>query len=237
MKRAYKPLAKAPVLVPAGWGEQPGLSCGFGGRGGGAPPACVVARQVHGNRVLPADVFARGDGGLECDGLSLRSRGVVVAVRTADCVPVLFYARRCHGSSEELWAAAVHAGWRGTLSGVVERAVEVAERAGFEAGDLRAALGPSIRSCCYEVNGELAARFTEAGLSTSRLGRRWLLDLARINRDLLLRAGLNPDAVQICGPCTRCRHDLYHSYRANPSENDRQLSWVGWVDPAPGKDG
>lgn len=246
-------------LRPQGWTGIEGLVCGFGHRRALPPPSVVLLeRQVHGTLVLdapavgaalerdPTDGFARV--AAEADALVAAAPGVVAGVRTADCVPLLLVApgRR--------WAAAVHAGWRGTIDDIAGEAVQAAVRAGIRPDELLAALGPSIGPCCYEVSEELGDRFAAAGLPVqARDGGPWMrgdaspsggpsrsvgawpstgkphLDLRAANRLLLERRGVAPTAVQSVGPCTRCERDRFHSFRAEPGAAGRQVSWAGWA--------
>ena len=168
----------------------------------------------------------------QADASYTKQPGIICAVMTADCLPILICA--FDGSQ----VAAVHAGWRGTVAGVVSAAVAAARADGIAARDLHAALGPSIGPCCYEVGPEVADAFGQRGFSVirARAGERFYVDLRGCNRSLLSSAGLLPARIRACGPCTRCRSDLYHSYRSDRDGAGRQWSWVGWADPARQKD-
>jgi len=205
--------------------ENKGFVAGFGGRYQSLDPGkFVTVKQVHGTRVLDANDLAPGfHESVEADALVVSQDGRIVAVRTADCVPILLVAR------QRRWAAAVHAGWRGTLAGIVSEAVLAAGEAGIAAGELGAATGPAIGPCCYEVGDDVAGRFEDHGHEVGRVAGRPVLDLSQINRSLLVKAGLNPENVQVRGPCTRCHADRFYSYRADCSETGRQLSWIGFV--------
>lgn len=216
------------ATLPREWRGWAGFVAGFGDRFLEASVPVVRVRQVHGSRVICVDGLVAGlHAGIEADALVVH-RGAVAAVATADCVPILL-ADPLSG-----WAAAVHAGWRGTVAGVVSAAVAAARADGIAAQDLHAALGPSIGPCCYEVGQEVADAFGQRGLSVIRTrgGGRFYVDLRGCNRSLLSSAGLLPERIQACGPCTRCRSDLYHSFRSDRGGAGRQWSWVGWVDPA-----
>lgn len=233
-------------LRPSGWSSIVGLVCGFGDRDFTPPPeTLLLERQVHGTRVVeagahvPLDGSAWSEGCLlvpeEADALVASSAGVVVGVRTADCVPLLMVA------PGHRWAAAVHAGWRGTIDGIALEAVRAAGRAGVKPEELLAALGPSIGPCCYEVSFELGERFASAGFDVLEADGdrpRPHLDLRAANRLLLERSGLAPGAVQEVGPCTRCARDRFHSFRADPDSPGRQVSWIGWEarTPFPGRE-
>jgi YfiH family protein len=231
----------AQPLVPEGWSGIAGLVAGFGDRRAAPPPETVLlAMQVHGTRIVDAgahldhspahEPHRAGDDGLaridaEADALVAARPDVVVGVRTADCVPLLLVEPR------RRWAAAVHAGWRGTLAGIATAAVRAAREAGVAPAQLLAALGPSIGACCYEVSPELGESFVSAGLAEAcvlRDGCRPHLDLRLANQVLLERAGVPAAGIQTVGPCTRCASDRYHSFRANPDAAGRQVSWIGW---------
>lgn len=231
------PASDAASVLPPSWRAVDGLVAGFGDRRLAPPSSTILLRtQVHGAKVV--DVAGRRDDTEpdaqgyarlrdDADALVAREAGLVVGVRTADCVPVLLVA------PERRWAAAVHAGWRGTIAGIVTEALRAASEAGVAASEVQAALGPSIGPCCYEVSPELAARFSDAGLPALAPGGgrpRPHLDLRAANRVLLERAGLSPAAIHSIGPCTRCAHQTFHSHRADPAGEGRQVSWIGWAD-------
>jgi len=223
------PMKAGETLRPQGWDRIRGLVCGFGGRTTGQPPStATTVEQVHGARVIIADQLAPGPSSERADGLVVTTPGRSAAIRTADCVPILLVADS--GSASCHWAAVVHAGWRGTVAGIAAVAVDQAAAAGYEPASLRAALGPAIGPCCYEVGEEVARRFQERSLPVVERTGKPHVDLRAVNETVLLRRGLRPERIQVCGPCTRCRSDLYHSYRAHPSQSGRQLSWVGWAD-------
>jgi hypothetical protein len=186
----------------------------------------VVARQVHGSRVerirTPAAVRP------EADGLLTSTPGLAVGVVTADCVPVLLVAGRAGV------AAAVHSGWRGALAGIAaEAAALMASEAGVGPDAIRAAIGPAIGSCCYEVGPELRAVFERrwgadfVAPMFSMPGPRPHLDLRSLVRRQLEHAGLLADSIEISGPCTKCTL-AYASARRDGAAAGRQLSFVGW---------
>jgi YfiH family protein len=215
------------MLEPESWKNLDGLVAGFGTRTTQSPPEARLARQVHGADVVLCDDLGPGEhADVRGDALVATRSGVVVAVKTADCVPVLLAATpsRAHGR----WAAAVHAGWRGAAAGVVGAAVADAVDRGHEGSVLRAAIGPSIGSCCYEVGEEVASIFRRLDLPVNEASPKPRLDLAAIARHLLLRAGLTSGNIEMLAPCTRCNGDRFHSHRASPDRPGRQVSWVGW---------
>lgn len=215
------------MLFPP-WPPVAQLVAGFGDRRSAAPGALVLVRQVHGDRLVSGDDLSPGrHTEIEADALAATRAGVIVGVQTADCVPVLLVAERTR-SDDSRWAAAVHAGWRGTVADVVGTAVSDARARGHSAERLFAAIGPSIGPCCYEVGEDVAAHFRRLALPVVDGGGKPRLDLRAVNRELLLRHGLAPSRICMCSPCTQCEADRYHSYRAAGPNAGRQTSWIGW---------
>ncbi len=183
---------------------------------GFAPSAFRTARQVHG-----AEVILLGSDGQEeeeGDALMARERGLVPAVRTADCVPILL----AHPDTRAV--AAVHAGWRGTLAEVVLGAVAALEAAGAPARELRAAIGPAIGPCCYQTAPEVAARFASRLGAAVISGRQ--VDLRHSNRLLLQEAGVHPERIAEVGGCTSCEAGLFFSHRRDRGHTGRHLSFI-----------
>jgi YfiH family protein len=187
----------------------------------------VVARQVHGAHI--ETIAGPPVHPPEADALLTMTAGTGVGVVTADCVPLLLVA------PEQRVAAAVHAGWRGTLAGIVPSAVTaVAAAAEIAAVDVHAALGPAIGGCCYEVGPDLRTAFEErygqalGAPAFTVPGKRPHLDLRVFVRRQLEAAGLRRAAVQVLGPCTAC-DPVYASYRAEGPGAGRQLSFIGWL--------
>lgn len=178
-----------------------------------APPAALAAaRQVHGATVLepPAGAVPPAGGhAIACgegDALVTGRPGLALSVITADCVPVLIEAGE--------WIAAVHAGWRGLVAGVVEATVRRLAAAGAPPpGAWTAWIGPTIGACCYEVDEDVAARVAAASSPAvvSRPGAKPHLDLVAAARHQLAARGL--DDVRVVPACTRCAPDLLWSYR------------------------
>ena len=148
-----------------------------------------------------------------CDALISKTPSVLLAVKTADCVPILL-GDRINGAF-----AAVHAGWRGTSSSIVKLAVQsLAAEYGTQAKNLRAAIGPAANACCYEVGADVInvfkERFSPADhLFTPTRDGHARIDLHSANRLQLLEAGLWEDRIHAAPFCTMDRNDLFFSYR------------------------
>ncbi|MCB9745466.1 MAG: peptidoglycan editing factor PgeF [Alphaproteobacteria bacterium] len=188
----------------------------------GMPGAKVaLVSQVHGDVVREGD-DARGplEALGEADAVVVTRPGVLAAVRVADCVPVLIAGPGV--------VAAVHAGWRGTAAAIVQRAVEVmCARGGLTPGQLRAAIGPHIGSCCYEVGEEVVEALRPLAPEAVVVARRApkpYVDLGAVNEALLRAAGV--EQVERLEACTRCRSDLF-SHRGDGPSTGRSAGVIG----------
>ncbi len=215
-----------------------------------AAPPLVTLKQIHSGLVHRVGREHAGQAALTGDGMMTDEPGLVLGIQTADCVPVLLADRRTGA------AAALHAGWRGTLRRIAERAVgQMRLEFGTEPEDLSAAIGPAIGACCYgvgeEVEHEFRSQFAYAGelfrevydadpirkkypmlFLTQRapghsdLGPALHFDLQEANRRQLLDAGVAPKRISVVPHCTSCRTDLFFSYRAEGGFTGRMLSVV-----------
>jgi len=229
---------------PAGYSTVPrlaeiaGLVHGFGGAGWSEADFLafaasrdlrpVIMRQLHSDTVHRlAEVPA---GKPEGDGLMTDLPGLLLVIRTADCLPVLLV------DAKRRAAAAVHCGWRGTEKRILEKAVEAMNRAyGSKPGEMLAALGPCIGSACYEVGPEVRDSFLRAGFPPAVLteapGRtgKSLLDLRAANVWLLRERGFKKDNILDLGSgCTHCEPRLL-SYRRDPADPRRMYNFVGFT--------
>jgi polyphenol oxidase len=189
---------------------------------GVSPESIARMRQVHCAGVFEA---RRGEenSNPEADIAVTDDPAVAVAVKTADCVPVLLADRRTGA------VAAIHAGWRGTAAGAAIVAVRaLASRYGAKAGDIIAAVGPSIGPCCYEVGPDLAIHFSAHPEASTWFTRdeKPHLNLWRATRDQLQRAGVPPGQIHVCGLCTFENSSVFHSYRRDGSTAGRLVAAI-----------
>ena len=168
------------------------------------------------------------------DGLVTGTPGLLLSVRSADCVPILLADPRAN------LCAAVHAGWRGTVSRIAENAVREMCAQGAKPENIRAAIGPCIGPECYEVGAEVRAAFGSSFRSPEVFFRpvpetdppKYLLDLAAANRAVLLEAGLKEELVSVCGLCTKCRPEWFYSHRASGPDRGTMSAFITVPDPA-----
>ena len=184
--------------------------------------------QMHGTdvRVVKSEAEAKPKPGVlgddqYCDALVSKSAKILLAVKTADCVPVLL------GDAETGAFAAVHAGWRGTSASIVARAIDqLRNEYGVRPERLRAAIGPAATVCCYEVSGDVIGRFRERFpdadtlLEPTREGHA-RIDLHKANRSQLIAAGVPNERIYSAPFCTMERTDLFFSYRREKAIHGR----------------
>lgn len=181
---------------------------------GGGP--IFFATQVHGRdsvRVGAGDAVA-AVGAVRADAVITGDSGVTVGAYVADCVPILIADVR--GGA----CAAVHAGWRGTVAGVVAATLQrMASELGARMSDVRVAIGPSIGPCCFEVGPEVVAAVEQAFPNARAAGAiddsraRPHVDLWLLNRLAAQAMGIPVEAIDVGGDCTACQPDRFFSYR------------------------
>ena len=206
----------------------------------------VRLRQCHSDGVVCLDRFAPGDPPAEGDALITHRSGLLLAVQVADCLPVLIV------DKAKKILAAVHAGWRGLLAGVVPRTLEAMQsRYACDPRHCLAVIGPSIGPCCYEVGQDVAVPFQESFPGRPHLWRdvqpsgralsseidpsddppdtRRRLDLSAACRCQLETAGLPVRSIFSHPPCTACHRDSFYSYRAEGGSTGRMLAAIGKI--------
>jgi len=209
------------------------------------PMRLVTARQTHSNVVkaigwegLTGSLETpEGKAVIEGDGLVTHVRGLLIAVGTADCVPVLVV------DPVSRAVGAFHAGWRGTVARIVEQGVDLMwQEYGSRPQDLVAAVGPSIGACCYAVGEEVRAQFAgEFGYASDLFTERssepgteptLFVDLWEANRRQLLETGVAAERIAVIGECSACTRlasgqRKYFSHRAEHGVTGRMLNAIG----------
>ena len=190
--------------------------------------AVISVKQVHGTDVLVVDRPVRQDEAFEgeWDAVVTDQPGVMVTVRTADCVPVLL-----HDPTRRV-VAAIHAGWRGAVAGIVPKTVALlTTRFGAKVEGLRMAIGPSAGPCCYEedepVLARLRAAFSDWETVVQPVGRsKAYLNLRDFIRRQAMAEGLPVRHVTTVNACTICHPDLFYSYRREGVVNATMVSGI-----------
>lgn len=209
------------VIRVSEWTHVPWLQHGFGTRhAAGWTGMLATVKQVHGATVLAAEGLTGVVG--PADALVTHTPGQLIAVKTADCVPLLVvdFAHRA--------VAAVHAGWRGTVGKILPKALDLMrEQYGTDPSDLEVALGPCISACCFEVGPEVAQQFQELFPERNDLDRKTNVDLIEANRRLAQSAGISAERIYASDECTMCQPDRYFSYRREAEKAGRLLAMAG----------
>jgi len=207
----------------------------------GSDPAAVIAamashplplfslRQVHGAVVVaidetrPALPVSPAPPG---DALVTARRGAALSVHVADCVPILL------ADPVAGLVAAVHAGWRGTVAGILPATLRMFRARGGRTTNVRMAMGPSIGSCCFEVGEEVVEAFRRSVPDAGPCivpGQRPRIDLIEANRRQALALGVGPENIGAAGLCTVCRPDLLESHRRSGGAPGRMTGIVAWL--------
>jgi YfiH family protein len=177
--------------------------------------------QQHTDRVavIDHDLEAR-----VADAVVTRRKGIVIGVKVADCVPVLIF-EKIKGV-----IAAVHAGWRGTAAGILQKTVQtMIDRFQCSPAAMLLAIGPAIRGCSYGVDHDVmhaVARTTGQGVYLTEKGGKYFLDLSLANSYQALAMGVPEEHLWISGDCTFCNPDRYYSYRYAKGTTGRQGGFI-----------
>lgn len=209
----------------------------------------VALRQIHSDIIHLID--SPPESPLVGDGLITSTSVLLLAIQTADCLPVILVDSKRHA------VGVFHAGWRGTFKRIVEKGVgEMRRFFDSRPRDLHAAIGPGIHGCCYAVGEEVRAKFesqfayagklfrevkdsdpvrekypllflTARAPGHSELPKRIFLDLVEANRQQLLSVGVLARNIEASDLCTNCRTDLLFSYRGEKGRTGRMMGVVG----------
>jgi len=213
----------------------------------------ITVRQIHSDIIRCVDSIpdSTPQESLSGDGLITATPGLLLAIQTADCLPVILVDTKRHA------VGVFHAGWRGTVKRIVEKGVgEMVRCFGSRPRDLKAAIGPGIRGCCYEVGEEVRTKFesqfrygaslfrevkesdpvrekypllflTARAPGHSELPKKIFLDLVEANRQQLLAAGVPKKSIEASPFCTNCHPELLFSYRAEKGKTGRMMAVAG----------
>jgi len=209
----------------------------------------VQVKQIHSSVVRRVD--AGPHEALTGDGLITNTPSLLLAIKTADCAPVLVADVKRHA------VGAFHAGWRGTVARIVEKGIgEMRRQFGSVPRDLRAAIGPCIRRCCYQVGAEVRAKFesqfsyadelfeevfdadaihvrypllflNQRAPGHGDLGPEIHLDLVEANKRQLLETGIREEYISVIAGCTACDTARFFSHRAEFGQTGRMMAVIG----------
>ena len=211
----------------------------------------ITLRQIHSDRIHCIDSVPREP--LTGDGLVTTAPGLLLAIQTADCLPVILV------DSKGRAIGVFHAGWRGTVHRIVEKGIGEMHRCfGTSPRDIKAVIGPGIQGCCYQVGEEVRTKFESQFEYAAKLFRevkesdavrekypllflnmrapghgelppKIFLDLVEANRQQLIAAGVPAKNIDVSPLCTNCRPELLFSYRAEKGKTGRMMGVAGIV--------
>jgi hypothetical protein len=213
----------------------------------------IALRQVHSDVIRCVDSVpdSKDKESLVGDGLITATPGLLLAIQTADCLPVIVVDTKRHA------VGVFHAGWRGTVKRIVEKGIgEMVRNFGSRPRDMKAVIGPGIQGCCYEVGEEVRTKFesqfayaaslfhevkdsdpvrekypllflTARAPGHSELPKKIFLDLVEANRQQLIAAGLSKKNIENSPLCTSCHPEILFSYRAEKGKTGRMMAAVG----------
>ena len=193
-------------------------------------PRLTAIRQVHSAEIHVVRGKTALSPTLTGDGLLTNEPGELLGILTADCVPVLIADWRLRA------VGVFHAGWRGTVQGIVDKGVHrMVSQFGSKPQDLRALIGPAIGACCYTVGPEVQEAFRTAfdyapelmAANPSAQTGTVQLDLREANRRQLLHAGVPEAHIDLLGGCTSCAPECYFSHRQSGGHTGRMMSVAG----------
>ena len=209
----------------------------------------VTLRQIHSDIIHCVDSVPEEP--LAGDGIITATPGLLLAIQTADCLPVTLV------DTKRRVIGVFHAGWRGTVQRIVEKGVgEMVRCCGSNPRHIKAAIGPGIQGCCYEVGEEVRTKFesqfgyaeklfrevkesdpvrekypllflTARAPGHSDLPKKLFLDLVEANCQQLLAAGVSKKNIEASLLCTNCNTDLLFSYRAENGKTGRMMGVAG----------
>jgi len=189
----------------------------------------TCAEQTHGDHIHAVTASEGGRGRLfaedafaATDGLVTNVPGVMLSAFYADCVP-LYFLDPVHRA-----VGLAHAGWKGTAANIAAKTIaKMNQEYGSRAEELFAAIGPAIGSCCYEVDDRVISQIDIKPPARGENGR-YMLDLKDVNRQFMIRAGINPIQLEQSDYCTSCNTELLFSHRAEKGHTGRMAAWIGW---------
>ena len=176
----------------------------------------ISPQQTHSDHVEIVDERLKYP---DTDGLIITKKNIPIALRFADCTPLIFY------DTKNKIGAISHAGWRGTAQKIGPKTI-IKMRANFDsrAEDIISIIGPAIGLCCYEVSSEVRDKLLETVADTTNLTQSKNIDLKQINKRQLEEIGVTK--IDVCPYCTSCNNDLFYSYRKENGTSERHYAML-----------
>ncbi|MFH0863637.1 MAG: peptidoglycan editing factor PgeF [Candidatus Gottesmanbacteria bacterium] len=188
----------------------------------------ILPEQIHGDKISFVDESHTNKISSGVDGLLTSSTGIIIGVRTADCVPLLFY------EPTQKIIGVVHAGWRGTLLRISQKMIKKIQDLKGQADNLIVTIGPHIGMCCYNVEKDRANLFKKEFIKNNEIvtyfHNSYHLDLGLTNYFQLIESGVKKDNIETLDFCTHCYQNHFYSYRRSQKDKSpfgEMLSFIG----------
>ncbi|MEH7222480.1 peptidoglycan editing factor PgeF [Bacillus sp. JJ1566] len=194
----------------------------------------VCSQQTHKNKIakvttkdLDTGVFTYEDGIKDTDGLYTDEKNILLTLCFADCVPLYFF------TPSKQFVGIAHAGWKGTVQDIAGEMVRAWETEGIKPDEIQAIVGPSIGKCCYIVD-DYVMNFVKNlddidSKPYEKIGdNQYRLELKELNYQLMVRAGIPPENIQVSSYCTSCENQLFFSHRRDAGKTGRMMSFIGF---------
>lgn len=179
----------------------------------------VKINQTHGKEARIASDSNLKDR-LDADALVTKEKDIILSVGTADCVPVFFY------ESEKKIIGIAHAGWRGTVRGIISNTINKILELGGEAENIHVVLAPGINSCHFEVKQDVAEKFENYKEFIVRKNERIFIDLKGVIKKQLRELGVPPENIENYIDCTHCDRKYFSYRRDNPAVVETMISLI-----------
>jgi len=195
----------------------------------------VGAEQTHHTHIEKVTFASAGRGSLDyeesfkgTDGFFTRDQGLLLTLCYADCVPLFFL----HKETGSIGIA--HAGWKGTVHGIAREMVSLFQKEGIPEKDIKTVIGPAICGNCYQVDDRVI-EFVKGWTKDENdkpyrqiEDHQYLLDLKQLNKDILIKAGVLEENIQVTKWCTSCDSQYFFSHRRDNGKTGRMMSFIGW---------
>ncbi|MEH7387562.1 peptidoglycan editing factor PgeF [Bacillus sp. JJ1521] len=199
------------------------------------PETWVCSEQTHKNKIAKVTKYDRGagvftyeDGIKDTDGLYTTEKDILLTLCFADCVPLYFF------TPSKQFIGIAHAGWKGTVHDIAGEMVRAwKEVEGVKPEEIHALIGPSIGKCCYIVD-DYVMNFVKGldhidSKSYEKISdNQYRLELKELNYQLMVRAGIPPENIQVSSYCTSCENQLFFSHRRDAGKTGRMMSFIGF---------
>ena len=181
------------------------------------PSTLLIPNQVHSSKVS----FYKVPGEIpECDGAFTNQRNIVCSIKVADCLPIYFVHRF------ELLFGIIHAGWRGLVNDIIFESGRLLKKNNYKLADFEIYIGPSIRSCCFEVGHDIIDDFHPKYVENIN-GGKFKVDLQNLAMDKLMEIKIKRNNIYVNDNCTSCNHENYFSYRRDGKLAGRMFGLLG----------